>query len=351
MKELRHWENVPKVTYTVETRTVPKKVNCTTTKTLHENYGLKVKVPVSKSNLKRQRKENKKLRREWNKNSRTMIGIAKGNLNSTSIARMEEKIDKTNKDTGKEMEWSAGEKGIDERIGKFQYLMHPRKEALDHPSATRLVEYATVGCPADCGPAWDLQHIVSALQHEPHKSALKSKALEALQTEVDEKVKQGYAKINQWKDIKNNLPTNVKVSPVAMIPHKTRSYRTILDLSFNLMIDGKKLPSVNECTIPTAPQHSMKELGRVLERLVSLMAVAPSNSPDFRFSKLDIKDGFWRVKVTEQDSWIFCYVLPPKIINGNVSLDDIRIVVPDSLQMEWTESPSFSALRQKRQET
>ena len=229
--------------------------------------------------------------------------------------------------------------------------MHPRKEVLDHPSATRQVEYATVECPADCGPAWNLQHIVSALQHGPHKSALKSKALEALHTEVDEKVKQGYAKIIQWKDIKNNLPKNFKVSPVAMIPHKTRSYRTILDLSFNLMIDGKKLPSVNECTIPTAPQHSMKELGRVLERLVSLMAVAPSNSPDFRFSKLDIKDGFSRVKVTEQDSWIFCYVLPPKIINGNVSLDDIRIVVPDSLQMEWTESPSFSALRQKRQET
>ena len=73
--------------------------------------------------------------------------------------------------------------------------MHPRKEGLNHPSATRLVEYAMVGYPADCGPAWDLQHIVSALQNGPHKSALKSKALEALHTEVDEKVKQGYAKI------------------------------------------------------------------------------------------------------------------------------------------------------------
>ena len=109
MTGLRHWENGPKVTYTVETRTIPKKVNCTTTTTkLHENYGLKVN-PVSNSNLKRQRKEKKKIRGEWNKNSRTMIGIAKGNLNSTSIARMEEKIDKTNKDTGKEMEWSAGD--------------------------------------------------------------------------------------------------------------------------------------------------------------------------------------------------------------------------------------------------
>ena len=188
--------------------------------------------------MKRQRKE-KKIRGEWNRNSRTMVGIAKGNLNSTSIARLGKKIDMTNKDNGREMEWSAGGKGIDERIGKFQYLMHPRKEALDHPSATRLVEYATVGCPADCGPAWDLQHTVSTLQHGPHKSTLKPKALEALHTEVDEKVKQGYAKIIQWKDIKNNIPKNLKISPVAMIPHKTRSYRAILDLSFNLMIDGR----------------------------------------------------------------------------------------------------------------
>ena len=77
-----------------------------------------------------------------------------------------------------------------------------------------------------------------------------------------------------------------------MIPHKSRAYRTVLDLSFVLMIDGKELSSVNKCTNPTAPKHSMKELSRALERLVSLMAVDPSNSPDFRFSKLDIKDCF-----------------------------------------------------------
>ena len=77
-----------------------------------------------------------------------------------------------------------------------------------------------------------------------------------------------------------------------MIPHKNRVYRTILDLSFVLMIDGKELPSVNECTNPTAPQDSMKKLGHVLEKWISLMAVASSNSPDFRFSKLDIKNVF-----------------------------------------------------------
>ena len=47
------------------------------------------------------------------------------------------------------------------------------------------------------------------------------------------------------------------------------------------------------------------------------------------------------MKVTGQDSWNFCYVLPPKKIDGEISLDDIQIVVPNSLQMGWTESPPF----------
>ena len=126
-----------------------------------------------------------------------------------------------------------------------------------------------------------------------------------------------------------------------MIPHKSRSYRTILDLSFKLMVDNKELPSVNENTSTTAPQYYMKELGRVLEIMVSLMDVAPSNSPDFLFSKLDIKDVFWRLKVTQDDSWIFCYVLSSITGTENINIDDIHIVVPDSLQMGWTESPPF----------
>ena len=111
-----------------------------------------------------------------------------------------------NKDNGREMDWLAGKKGIDERIGMFQCLIHPRKGAMDHSSATRLVEYTTVGCSADCGPAWVFQHVLKVLQYGPHKSALQPQALDAIHKEVNEKVKQGYAKIVQLKDMKNNLP-------------------------------------------------------------------------------------------------------------------------------------------------
>jgi len=52
------------------------------------------------------------------------------------------------------------------------------------------------------------------------------------------------------------------------------------------------------------------------------------------FAKWDIKDGFWRLVIFEDDAWHFAYVLP--------SLRDtnpIKIMVPTCLQMGWCESP------------
>ena len=72
--------------------------------------------------------------------------------------------------------------------------MHPRREAMDHPSATRLVEYATVGYQVYCGPAWDFQHVLKALQHGTHKSPLQPKALDALHKDVYEKVNKNMLK-------------------------------------------------------------------------------------------------------------------------------------------------------------
>jgi hypothetical protein len=57
----------------------------------------------------------------------------------------------------------------------------------------------------------------------------------------------------------------------------------------------------------------------------------------FMFSKLDIKDGFWRMAVNDENAWNFYYVLPGK----STDIDDTSIVVPNSLQMGWCESPPF----------
>ena len=54
------------------------------------------------------------------------------------------------------------------------------------------------------------------------------------------------------------------------------------------------------------------------------------------FSKLDIKDGYWRMNVEQGGEWNFAYVLPPYDENT-----DIELVIPCALQMGWCESPSF----------
>ena len=117
--------------------------------------------------------------------------------------------------------------------------------------------------------------------------------------ELGEKVKQGFTRIVKFDELKKNMPETVKISPVVIISYKSRDFRTILYLSFNLTLNGTKIPSINEGIIYTTPLYSMQELGRVIERVIVLMAASPTNSPDFLFSKLDIKDEFWRVNVDE----------------------------------------------------
>ena len=95
-----------------------------------------------------------------------------------------------------------------------------------------------------------------------------------------------------------------------MIPHKSRKYRVILDLSFHLQACGMTLPSVNDATAKLAPPAAMDFMGSSLWRIIEAICLAPSDGGDILFSKLDIKDGFWRMAVSEDDAWHFAYVLP-----------------------------------------
>ena len=63
----------------------------------------------------------------------------------------------------------------------------------------------------------------------PHVSALAPDAIGQMQVEVREKEKQGFAKIFKWEELKENLPSKLKFSPLAMTPHKSRKYCVILD--------------------------------------------------------------------------------------------------------------------------
>ena len=174
----------------------------------------------------------------------------------------------------------------------------------------------------------------------PHASAKSKAAIAALRQETLDKVKNNYARVIRWSDIKHNVPQQLKLSPVAMIPHKSRSFRCILDLSFRLRYKGKTLSSVNSETTKLAPAQSMAQLGSVLKRIVALLADHRTSGTIFQFSKLDIKDGFWSLVVNKNDAWNFAYVSPSKT-KTKQDVDNTIIVVPHSLQMGLSESQPY----------
>ena len=218
---------------------------------------------------------------------------------------------------------------------KFCGQMCPTGLALDHPAAQVLLDYAHRGCPVNTGAPWTKEMLEAAIEKGPHVSALDEAAMEQLQQEVQAKAEIGQCKIVKWDDIKANPPEQLKISPIAMIPHKSRLFRAILDLSFGIKLqNGEQVPSVNESSVKTAPYGAINQLGQSLERVIHAMAQAKPDEKVF-MAKWDIKDGFWRLDCQQDEEWNFAYVLPQK--EGM----PIKLVVPTSLQMGWIESPPY----------
>jgi hypothetical protein len=202
-----------------------------------------------------------------------------------------------------------------------------------------LLDFAHAGCPAETGPDWHPDLLDEAVRRGAHPSAQDPIAAEALYKETMDKVAQGFARIVPWKDLRKHLPAKLKVSPIAAIPHKSRSFRMILDLSFGFRLVELVHPSVNDNTLDAAaPLEAMAELGRVLPRIIQALATTPSNDVPILLAKLDIKDGFWRMVVPEDDEFNFAYVLPQL---PSTKAAAPMIVIPSSLQMGWKHSPPF----------
>jgi len=194
-----------------------------------------------------------------------------------------------------------------------------------------LLQFAKDGCPVDCGPAWTLDQLRAAVQRGNHPSARTPDAAACLWEEMLEKVKQGFAQIIPWSKLEKN-PPNLKISPLAAVPHKSRPYQAILDLSYNLRIDNTVFASVNSSTRSRAHPKSMQQLSRVLPRVIYNVAMPPIEFGPIYMAKWDLKDGFWRLAVSQQDAWHFCHLLP------SLPGEPPMVVIPTSLQMGWCNS-------------
>ena len=96
--------------------------------------------------------------------------------------------------------------------------------AVDHDAIPLLQGYANDGCPVDCGKDWTAEHIELMLKRGPHLSATREKSVRNLRQETEDKIKHNYARVVKWGDIKSDLPAKLKMSPVAMIPHKLKPF-------------------------------------------------------------------------------------------------------------------------------
>jgi len=213
--------------------------------------------------------------------------------------------------------------------------MCPSGLALHHPAAHTLLEYASNGCPALTGQPWTREQMQAAIDRGPHASALIPDAMDQLDAEIKEKIERNQCRLVRWNDIKDDPPRQLKISPLAMVPHKSRPYRAILDLSFAIKLSPTEyIPSVNSETIKSAPAGAIDQLGHSLPRIIHAFASARDDAKIF-MAKWDIKDGFWRLDCAAGEEWNFAYVLPSSV--GA----DITLVIPTSLQMGWIESPSY----------
>jgi hypothetical protein len=216
--------------------------------------------------------------------------------------------------------------------------MQPQPLAGVHPFTPILHEWRE-GIDVDCGPDWSWSAIEAAIARGPHPTACTPAAVAVFQDDIAYQVEAGFCKVLLWEDIKRLRPPNLKISPVALVPQVGRRGRIILDLSFPVYQEVNGIvtvtqESVNSTTVLSAPSIPVKEIGKVLPRLLQYMRDTPPGL-HILFCKLDISDGFWRLVVREKDAFNFAYVLP------QVAGEPCRIVVPAAVQMGWVESPSL----------
>ena len=72
------------------------------------------------------------------------------------------------------------------------------------------------------------------------------------------------------------------VSPLSAIPHKSKAFRMILDLSFSLKLTPKgRVLSVNEKSEKTAPGYTIDQIGHLLLILIHVFSEAPEGDNIF----------------------------------------------------------------------
>ncbi len=108
--------------------------------------------------------------------------------------------------------------------GDYRNFMCPTGRALNHPAADILRKWATFGCPTRTGRNWTKDEMWEAVERGPHRSATTPEVIKHFTKEIKEKNHTNQARLVTWDAIKDNPPPQLKISPIAAIPHKSKAF-------------------------------------------------------------------------------------------------------------------------------
>jgi hypothetical protein len=100
-----------------------------------------------------------------------------------------------------------------------------------HPFVATLERWAA-GVSSTCGEPWTRAAITTAVERGPHTSSLTPDARTLIKEEVQYQTAAGFSEEVLWHNLRNKLPVNLKILPLAIIPQVGRRDRLLLDLSF-----------------------------------------------------------------------------------------------------------------------
>lgn len=200
--------------------------------------------------------------------------------------------------------------------------MSPNVAQLRHPAASLLTTLRTVGATAASShPPWTPGRIAMALARGPHKSATENAAFLCL--EFADMMRKGHWTMLPAEDVRHI--TNLRLSPLGVVPQRDRRPRPICDYTFF---------GVNDETATSAPMEAM-QFGKALQRILHKIHSANSRLGPVYLSKIDLADGFYRIGVRPSDIPSLAVLFPSRI--GERQL----VAFPLTLPMGWKESPPY----------
>ena len=124
--------------------------------------------------------------------------------------------------------------------------MCPSGLAVHHPDYETFKIYATEGCPVKTGQNWTKEEIHAVVMRFSHYLALVEEEISHFAAEAKEKMASNQARLVCYNSSKGGFPTKINVSPIVAITHKSKAFRSILDLSFLLKLNPHgRVTSVN----------------------------------------------------------------------------------------------------------